>query len=64
MAYIHRAGLAGIYHPSHCSAAPAISPVIRARLLDLEAGAELAQGHVAAAERLAWQAAELRETGA
>ncbi len=32
-----------------------------ARRFDLEAGIELAHGHVAAAERLAWQAAALRE---
>jgi hypothetical protein len=32
-----------------------------ARRFDLEAGIELAHGHVAAAERLAWRAAALRE---
>ena len=32
-----------------------------ARRFDLEAGVELAHGHYAAAERLSWRAAELRE---
>ena len=67
MAYLHRAGLAGIYCPHHSPAFPGrngtvqhMLPAIRARCLDLEAGVELAQGHVEAAERLAWRAAELR----
>ncbi len=34
-----------------------------ARRFDLEAGIELAHGHIAAAERLAHRAAELREAG-
>jgi len=34
-----------------------------ARRFDLEAGIELAHGHIAAAERLSWRAAELRGTG-
>ena len=35
-----------------------------ARHLDREADVELSQGHHAAAERLAWRAAELRGSGA
>lgn len=36
---------------------------ILARRLDILAGCELQHGHVAAAERLAWRAAALREAG-
>ena len=39
---------------------PAMKPVL-ARRFDLEAGIELAHGHHAAAERLAWRAMALRE---
>ncbi len=37
--------------------------VVLARRLEVLSGAELQHGHVAAAERLAWQAAALREAG-
>ena len=67
MAYLHRTGLAGIYRPLCISSAPdrdettrPMLPAILARHLDREADAELSQGHHAAAERLAWRAAELR----
>ncbi len=71
MAYLHRTGLAGIYRPLCISAAPGLNEIVRAmppailaRHLDREADAELSQGHHAAAERLAWRAAELRGSGA
>ena len=48
----------------HRKVAPATAtatPAARAAVLDRLADAELQHGHLAAAERLAWRAAELRE---
>ena len=39
---------------------PPTDPLDRARRLAVEADAELSAGHYAAAERLAWRAADLR----
>ena len=52
--------------PKRRKSAPAVTPAldhraIAARRLEVLAGCELQHGHVSAAERLAWRAAELRD---
>ena len=68
MAYLHYAGLAGIYFPHYSSALPgrdetmrAMPHAVLARFLDREADVALSHGRHGAAERLATRAAELRE---
>ena len=66
VAYIHRAGISGIYRSFHSSALPgrdATLPDMQrtiARHLDLQADVELSHGHHRAAERLSRLADEMR----
>lgn len=49
--------------PALAAKSPAYNQAILARRLEILAGCELQHGHHAAAERLAWRAAALREAG-